>query len=96
MFKKGDEVFHNDYGNGIIWRVEPSNTLKFKDKNDKPLVVKGTIKVAFDSEMGEDDGNGGQKTTTFLMDGRGVPEGAGYFWNDIFNEYISYIELTKI
>ena len=49
-----------------------------------------------DSEMGEDDGNGKQKTHTMLSDGREVPIGAGYFWNGIFNEYGSSVQLFKI
>ena len=96
MFKKGDKVFHSDYGTGEIWEVKPNHVVKHKDKNNIEISHKGTIQVAFDSGMGEDDGNGRQKTLTMLSDGREVPIGAGYFWNGVFNEYNSSIQLFKI
>ncbi len=95
MFKRGDKVIHNDYGTGEVWRVNPNEIVKRKDKNNKPLIVNGTIDVAFDSEMGEDDGNGGQKVLTFLLDGRENPIGSGYFWGGVFYEFDSSIALSK-
>ena len=96
MFNKGDKIIHADYGTGVVWRVEPTKVLKYKDKNNKPIHIKGVIEIAFDSEMGEDDGNGGQKTLTFLPDGRENPIGSGYFWNGIFNQFDGSIQLTKL
>lgn len=65
MFKRGDKVIHNDYGNGEVWRVNPNQIVKRKDKNNKFLKFKGTVDIAFDSEMGEDNGSGGQKKLVF-------------------------------
>jgi nucleoside-specific outer membrane channel protein Tsx len=96
MFKKGDKVVHSAYGTGEIWKVNPNHVVKHKDKNNIQISHRGTIEIAFDSEMGEDDGNGKQKTHTMLSDGREVPIGAGYFWNGIFNEYGSSVQLFKI
>lgn len=96
MFNKGDKVFHKDYGSGEVWAVNPNEVLKYKGKDKKTILHKGTIEIAFDSEMGEDDGNGGQKTMTFLSDGREQPVGSGYFWKGTFNEFNSSIELSKI
>ena len=96
MFNKGDKVIHADYGTGVVWRVVPTKVLKYKDKNNKLIYTKGVIEVAFDSEMGENDGNGSQKTVTFLPDGREHPIGFGYFWNGVFNQLDDSIQLTKI
>jgi hypothetical protein len=95
MFKKGDTVNHIAYGCGTIWKVNPNEKLKYTDKNNQKLIHTGTIQIAFDDEMGEDDGNGNQKTHTMLSDGRDQPIGSGYFWNGNFNEYDSSIQLKK-
>lgn len=95
MFKRGDRITHNDYGTGEVWSIKPNRKISFPGRTEK-IVVTGYIEVAFDSEMGENNGNGKQKTQTFLLDGRGVPEGSGYFSYGEFIEYGSYIELTKI
>ena len=96
MFKKGDKVVHSDYGTGVIWEVNQSDVIKYKDRNNHQILHTGTIQIAFDSEMDEDDGNGGQKTHTMLSDGRETPIGSGYFWNGVFNEHDSSIHLFKI
>ena len=97
MFKKGDKVTHSDYGNGEIWKVNPKEIIEKRDKNNKTVTHKGTVEVAFDSEMGELwGGDGEQKTLTFLSDGRELPIGSGYFFNDEFFEYDTSIVLTKI
>jgi hypothetical protein len=70
--------------------------VKFWDKNNIIIPHKGTIQIAFDSEMGEDDGNGGQKTHTMLSDGREAPIDSGYFWKGVFNEYCGTVKLFKI
>ena len=96
MFKKRDKVFHSDYGTGEICKVNPNNVVKYKNKNNTEISHKGTIQVTFDSEIDEDDGDGRQKTLTMLSDGREVPIGAGYFWNGVFTEYNSSVQLFKI
>ena len=49
MFKKGDKVVHSDYGTGEIWKVNPNDVVKHKDKNNIQISHKGTIQIAFDS-----------------------------------------------
>ncbi len=96
MFKRGDKVVHVDYGMGVIWKVNPNDIIRYKDNNHNQIPHKGIIYVAFDSEMGEDDSNGEQKTHIMLSDGREQPVGSGYFWNGVFNEFDNSIKLSKI
>lgn len=65
MFNKGDKVIHKDYGTGEVWRIDSNKIIKYNDKNNQPIYHTGVIYVTFDSEMGEDNGNGGQKTLLF-------------------------------
>lgn len=96
MFKRGDKVFHVDYGTGVVWDVNPDEVFSYTDKDNKTKKIKGIIEIAFDSELGECDGNGKQTTLTFLHDGRENPIGSGYFWSDTFNEFDSSINLIKL
>jgi len=96
VFKKGDRVIHPDYGKGTIIRIDPKFIVIQVNGSKKQISHKGTIDVAFDSELGEDDGAGGQKYLTFLSDGRQNIVGSGYFIKNIFHPFWDKIEITKL
>ena len=89
MFKRGDLVYHNDYGNGIVTSISPNQKLISKDRNGNELVHIGALSVNFYE-------NSSDKEVQFLSDGRGTIPGAGYFSYGKFIEYVSYVELTKL
>lgn len=88
MFKKGDLVYHDDYGNGIITDISPNHKITSKDRNGNEITHIGTLSVNFYENS--------DKEVQFLSDGRGTIPGAGYFSYGEFIEYISYVEITKI